>query len=462
MVNKKPGDGGLMEYFLVHYRWVLVVFFLLPMSFFYDIYYYTRSWIIFKLSSAPREHVKRVKEVQEQVLKLQDHMMTIVICPSDLEWMFDVKECIYGKEKITKKIKTDMVELFSQEPQKHSVRCEPMVTMGQLTHTLIDLGWTLPVVPEMDDLTVGGLVMGTGIESSSHKSGLFQHQCLSFELVLADGSVVTCSENEVASSYLPFYSPFYPSFFHNFSFYLQNDDKLVPVLWFQKSQTTEKLILDCLSRASSPETAQSQLIKSSEGLTIDLKFRVNICQDRPVSATLTLVNAIGSWYKPWFFKHVSEFLEKGEAVEYIPIRDYYHRHTRSIFWEIQDIIPFGNNVVFRYLLGWMVPPKVSLLKLTQGETVKKLYENNHVIQDMLVPVANMKEALEMFEKEVKIYPIWLCPFKLPPNPGMLRPVGDAETLYVDIGIYGVPGVDDFHPINTTRRVEEFVRNVKGF
>ena len=28
-----------------------------------------------------------------------------------------------------------------------------------------------------DDLTVGGLVMGTGIETSSHRFGLFQHIC---------------------------------------------------------------------------------------------------------------------------------------------------------------------------------------------------------------------------------------------------------------------------------------------
>ena len=53
---------------------------------------------------------------------------------------------------------------------------------------------------------------------------------------------------------------------------------------------------------------------------------------------------------------------------------------RSIFWEIQDIIPFGNNPIFRYLFGWLIPPKVSLLKLTQGETLKKLYEEHHMIQ----------------------------------------------------------------------------------
>lgn len=43
-------------------------------------------------------------------------------------------------------------------------------------------------------LCSGGLVMGTGIESSSHIYGLFQHICVAFELVLADGSLVRCTE----------------------------------------------------------------------------------------------------------------------------------------------------------------------------------------------------------------------------------------------------------------------------
>ena len=50
----------------------------------------------------------------------------------------------------------------------------------------------------------------------------------------------------------------------------------------------------------------------------------------------------------------------------------------------------------------MVPPKVSLLKLTQGETIKELYENNHFIQDMLVPLASLKDSLKCFEEEVQV------------------------------------------------------------
>lgn len=68
--------------------------------------------------------------------------------------------------------------------------------MGQLTKTVNPLGWTIPVLPELDDLTIGGLVMGTGIESSSHKYGLFQHTCVSYELILSDGTLIICSEDE--------------------------------------------------------------------------------------------------------------------------------------------------------------------------------------------------------------------------------------------------------------------------
>lgn len=36
--------------------------------------------------------------------------------------------------------------------------------------------------------------MGTGVESSSHIYGLFQHICVAYEIILSDGSVVTATE----------------------------------------------------------------------------------------------------------------------------------------------------------------------------------------------------------------------------------------------------------------------------
>jgi len=69
---------------------------------------------------------------------------------------------------------------------------------------------------------------------------------------------------------------------------------------------------------------------------------------------------------------------------------------------LQDIIPFGNSPLFRWLLGWMMPAKISLLKLTQGKTVKAMYEKYHCIQDMLVPLSALSDSLEYFHDEFQV------------------------------------------------------------
>lgn len=175
------------------------------------------------------------------------------------------------------------------------------------------------------------------------------------------------------------------------------------------------------------------------------------------------VNRIGYYYKPWFFKHVEKYLQGNHSgVEYIPLRHYYHRHTRSIFWELQDIIPFGNNPLFRYVFGWMVPPKISLLKLTQGETIRKLYEQHHVVQDMLVPMKSLEKLIHFLHSEINVYPLWLCPFSLPSLPGMVHPKGDEAELYADVGAYGEPKAKQFVAKSSTRQLEKFLRDTHSF
>lgn len=95
-------------------------------------------------------------------------------------------------------IDCNLIDILEVDREKQTVRVEPLASMGQISATLAKIGWTIAIVPELDDLTVGGLVMGTGVESSSHIHGLFQNICVSFELVLADGSVAKCSRDENA------------------------------------------------------------------------------------------------------------------------------------------------------------------------------------------------------------------------------------------------------------------------
>lgn len=61
------GLDSLTDYILINYRWIFVCLFLLPLSFIYDLLFYVRNWIIFKLTSAPKQHANKVKHVQKQV-----------------------------------------------------------------------------------------------------------------------------------------------------------------------------------------------------------------------------------------------------------------------------------------------------------------------------------------------------------------------------------------------------------
>ncbi|KAJ8918729.1 hypothetical protein NQ315_015049 [Exocentrus adspersus] len=452
MVHKPE---SVVEYILIHYRWIFVCLFLLPASFVFDIWMYLRNWVVFKLSSAPKQHDNKVKRVQRQIQEWNRKGQKSQICTARPGWQtISFRRPVY--KNTLYKIEVNLVDILEVDTEKKLVRVEPLVTMGQLTATLNPLGWTIPVLPELDDLTVGGLIMGTGIESSSHIHGLFQHICVSYELVLSDGSVVKCSEEENPDLY---YSV--PWSYGTLGILTAAEIKLIPAKKYVKLTYEPVRGLERIAKRFE-EASQDPGNEFVEGLAYSEDEAVVMTGVQTDEPEEDKINCIGRWYKPWFFRHVESFLKtKKQSVEYIPLRDYYHRHTRSIFWEIQDIIPFGNNILFRLFLGWLVPPKVSLLKLTQTEAIKKLYENNHVIQDMLVPMDTLVGSIKFFKSNFNVFPLWLCPFILPANPGMVHPKGQVK-LYVDIGMYGVPKVDHFHPEISTRRVEKYVTDVNGF
>ena len=76
------------------------------------------------------------------------------------------------------------MDILEINEEKQIVKCEPLVTVERLVESLTAKGWIIPIVPEIGDLTVGGLVMGGGIETTSHKYGLWQNICMSYEMVI--------------------------------------------------------------------------------------------------------------------------------------------------------------------------------------------------------------------------------------------------------------------------------------
>uniref|UniRef100_A0A1B6C4R1 Delta(24)-sterol reductase n=2 Tax=Clastoptera arizonana TaxID=38151 RepID=A0A1B6C4R1_9HEMI len=445
---------GLLEYLLFHYRWVFVCFFLLPCTILYDLYSLFKKYVVTNTRTLLTEHNLKVKHIQKQVKEWISSGQNVPMCTSRPGWKsMTLREPKYKQTMYN--IDVEMSEILYLDEDRRIIRVEPLVTMGQLSTFLDPLGLTLPILVELDDLTVGGLIMGTGIESSSHIYGLFQHICVSFELVLADGSCVTCSKDSDPDL---FYS--IPWSYGTLGFLTAVDLRITSAkkfveLTYKPVYSLEEAV-NLFEYESTPSTGnqfvEGILFNQNEGVIMTGKM----------TNTSKNVNTISRWYKPWFFEHVRSFLLNGEGKECIPLRDYYHRHTKSLFWELQDIVPFGNHLLFRCLLGWAMPPKIAFLKLTQTKAIKKLYDEHHVVQDLMIPMKSMKEAILKFEKQLNIYPVWLCPFKLPSEPGLVHSFSDKDELYVDIGLYGTPKVEDYDSVKTTKEIEKYVSDVKGY
>nr|KJB78979.1 hypothetical protein B456_013G027900 [Gossypium raimondii] len=414
---------GLVD-FLVQFRWIFVIFFVLPFSTLYYFLIYLGD-----VRSEMKSYKQRQKEHDENVLK------------------------------VVKRLK-------QRNPKKDGLVCtarKPWIAVGmrnvdykRARHYEVDLS-----AFQLDDLTVGGLINGYGIEGSSHIYGLFSDTVVAYEIVLADGRVVRATKDNEYSDL--FYA--IPWSQGTLGFLVAAEIKLIPVKEYMRLTYTPVVgnlqdlaqgYMDSFAPRDGdqdnpekvPDFVEGMVYSPTEGVFMTGRY----ASKEEAKKKGNKINNVGWWFKPWFYQHAQTALKKGEFVEYIPTREYYHRHTRCLYWEGKLILPFGDQWWFRFLLGWLMPPKVSLLKATQGESIRNYYHEMHVIQDMLVPLYKVGDALEWVHHEMEIYPIWLCPhrlFKLPvktmvyPEPGFEQHRRQGDTpyaqMFTDVGVYYAPG-----------------------
>ncbi|KAL7001512.1 Delta(24)-sterol [Sarracenia purpurea var. burkii] len=472
----------LVDYF-ISLRWIFVIFVVLPISITFYFFIYlgdVRSeWKSFK--QRQMEHDENVKKVAKRLN--QRTSKDGLVCTARKPWLsVGMRNLDYKRARHFEVDLSPLRNILEIDKERMIARVEPFVTMGQITRVTVPMNLALVVVAELEDLTIGGLINGYGIEGNSHIYGLFTDTIVSYEIVLADGRVVRATKDNEYSDL--FYA--IPWSQGTLGFIVSAEIKLIPVKEYMK--LTYKPVVGNLKDIAQtyidsfaprdrdqdnpkkvPEFVEGLVYSSTEAVCMTGRY----ASKEEANKKGNVINNLGWWFKPWFYQHAQKALKKGEFVEYIPTRQYYHRHTRPIFWEVKLIIPFGDQWWFRFLLGWMLPPKVSLLKATQGEAIRNYYHEMHVIQDMLVPLYKLGDALEWVHKEMEVYPLWLCPhrlFKHPyktmlyPEPGfeVHRRQGDTHyaQMYTDLGIYYAPGPvlrgEVFDGAEVVRRMEKWL------
>ena len=89
------------------------------------------------------------------------------MCTARPNWL-SLSTTFFNKE-ACHKVPVPLYDILELNEEKMTVRVEPMVSVGDITRYLIPKGYTLAVTLEIADATLGGLAMGVGMTTYSHK-----------------------------------------------------------------------------------------------------------------------------------------------------------------------------------------------------------------------------------------------------------------------------------------------------
>jgi decaprenylphospho-beta-D-ribofuranose 2-oxidase len=84
-------------------------------------------------------------------------------------------------------------KILSFDIQTGTFECESGITLDQVLEVIVPKGWFLPVTPGTKFITVGGAVASDVHGKNHHVDGCFSHHVEEMDILLADGSLITCS-----------------------------------------------------------------------------------------------------------------------------------------------------------------------------------------------------------------------------------------------------------------------------
>jgi len=377
---------------------------------------------------------------------------------------------------------TQLDHILAVDTEKMTITVEPSVTMGMATERLLPEGLALKVQVEMESITIGGCAMGFGMETNSHHVGLFQETVLAYEVVAPSGAVLkVTAETDPDMFYALPWSHGSLGMLTALTVQLVRVQPYVRVT-YTPTYSAEELGQKMAAMAGKAETADflEATLYSKDTAVIQTAV---YCAAPASDEERALVNHINSFWKPFYYKHVETFLATGAAEEIIPVKHFYHRFTRSIFWEIEDMIPFSNHPLYRCLWGWLGAPEVSLLKLFQGPVIRRASVYAHCVQESIMPIGKLAEGAAKFDEWYGCYPLLAFPVRVydrGERSGFLRPRKDAlvaanaadakavpaYAVWVDLGAYGVPRAvkqgEVWDAKANIRQMEHWTREVGGW
>lgn len=116
------------------------------------------------------------------------------------EWVARGNGRCYGDASLAQNVitTTQLNRILSFDDQLGVLSCESGLRLDHVLKVIVPKGWFLPVTPGTKLITIGGAVASDIHGKNHHVDGSFSNHVVSMQVLLADGTEVTCSPEEHA------------------------------------------------------------------------------------------------------------------------------------------------------------------------------------------------------------------------------------------------------------------------
>jgi len=319
---------------------------------------------------------------------------------------------------------------------------EACTTFETFTDECLREGLVPLVVPELRTITVGGAIVGIGVESSSFKHGFFHEGLLEADMLLATGEVVTLRPD---GPYADLFKAV-PNSLGSFGYLTRLRMRVQPAKPFVELEklwcsSPKDLVAGLKQHCARPELDYVDAVALGEqgGMLLLGKFAAAIPSGQRVQT-------YGFW--PQFYPSILR-----EGVEFLRTDEYIWRWDADWFWCTQ-IFPGLRSRIVRWLCGPHLL-RSDVYKAFNDMMIKNILEplganrnEELVIQDIEIPIDKSEEYIREFLRVCPSYrigkiklrrqglpttvPIWLCPVRGTGSP--LMPMREGE-LYINFGFW---------------------------
>lgn len=324
----------------------------------------------------------------------------------------------------------DFNKVIYVAPREGYVEVEGMTPYVDLTRACLTHGVMPAVVPQLKSITIGGAVSGIGIESSSFKYGLVHETVREIDILLADGTIVTCTPHNKHSRL--FFG--FPNSYGTLGYALKLKIKVVPVKPYVKLSHIR------YRDAASYFTAMANQCSGDSDFVDGTIFGPDEYYLTVAEFSDTAPFTSDYSYKNIYYRSIRE-----RQSDYLTTKDYIWRWDTDWFWCSKYI--FAQNQLIRRLLGPRHLNSVTYTKIMNWNRKYNIANHLHrilgfhseaVIQDVEIPLQGCPEFIDFYFNTIKFTPVWICPIQPQADSSefSLYPM-DHDTLYVNFGFWNV-------------------------